>query len=141
MDNYLAPRSVRVILAEAENVSDQSYEITLGGDNNRQCWISRGSRKLLQASCDQFLSPDAFRPFWVSWADGSIQVGSGSSPSVESQFMYAGEVRGVSGRINYIGFATTDGANGEFRLWQRGIILQMSVCGEAMGLELPFAAI
>ena len=100
-------------------MTEQSFEIVLGGEGNQRSWISRGSNQILRAHIDRILSEDSFQPFWISWAGGNIQVGTGSTPSVATQFMYTHQSDEETRGIRFIGFATSDGANGEFRLWQK----------------------
>jgi len=114
-----ASRSVHIILSHEERITDRSFEIVLGGEGNRRSWISKGSSQILRAHINRILSEDSFQPFWISWAGDNIQVGTGSIPSVTSQFMYTSQSEGETRGIRFIGFATSDGATGEFRLWQK----------------------
>ena len=116
---FLAERSVHVILAPEDRVTEQSIEIVLGGDNNRGAWISRGGNRILKANIDMILSPHSFKPFWISWKGGNIQVGTGGTPNLKTQFMFAQLSGGATSGLRYVGFATGDGATGEFRLWQK----------------------
>ena len=126
---FTASHSVHIILSQEERITDQSFEIVLGGENNQRSWISRGSNQILRAHIDRILSEDSFQPFWISWAEDNIQVGTGSTPSSISQFMYTRQSESETRGIRFIGFATSDGATGEFRLWQkegmRGTIICM----------------
>ena len=117
---FTAPRSVHIILSQHERVTDQSFEIVLGGEGNQRSWISRGSNQILRADIHGSLSEDSFQPFWISWEEGIIQVGTGSIPNVaDTKFMFTRQSDEQTRGIRFIGFATSDGATGEFRLWQK----------------------
>ena len=110
---------MHIVLSHEERVTDRSFEIVLGGESNQRSWISKGSNRILRAHINRILSEDSFNPFWISWSGGNIQVGTGSEPNVASQFMYARQSDDDTRSIKFIGFATSDGATGEFRLWQK----------------------
>jgi len=108
------------MLTEEERVTPNSYEIVLGGSQNQQSWISRNLQHLVTAATNQILSQEEFRPFWITWEGGNIQVGTGRVQTGESRFMQWREPGGSFGaNVRYVGFATSDGAEGEFRLWRK----------------------
>nr|XP_009861615.2 C3 and PZP-like alpha-2-macroglobulin domain-containing protein 8 [Ciona intestinalis] len=118
--NFLtkASNNVHITLSSDESTSSDSYEIVLGGSDNTQSWISRNSQHLVTAATDQILSGEEYRSFWVTWVGGNIQVGTGIEQTSTSRFMQWREPsQGAS--ISYVGFATSHGAKGEFRLWKK----------------------
>nr|CAB3233265.1 C3 and PZP-like alpha-2-macroglobulin domain-containing protein 8 [Phallusia mammillata] len=115
-----ARNNVHLILTSQQSASSGSYEVVLGGSRNTRSWISRDSQHLVTAATNHILSDDEFRPFWITWTNGNIQVGTGKTENPESRFMQWREPNDVTREIIlYAGFATSDGATGSFRLWKK----------------------
>jgi len=112
-----ASENVHVVLTEVENRSSDAYEIVLGGYGNLQSWIERNGERLVTAATDQILSDAQYQSFWISWANGDLQVGRGRTVSEESRFMQWREPNGQVTVIN-VGFATDGGSEGDFKLWR-----------------------
>ncbi|CAK8682027.1 unnamed protein product [Clavelina lepadiformis] len=120
--NFLAKASnnVHIILSEEDHASSSSYEIVLGGSNNQRSWISRNFQHLVTAATDQILCEDEYRSFWITWTNGNIQVGTGRNQGTDSRFMqWRAPSDTETFKVNYVGFATSEGSSGEFRLWRK----------------------
>lgn len=52
------------------------YEIVIGGATNTKTWIRNSTYGVNEAEEDtpDILSPDEHRSFWISWANGLVQV-------------------------------------------------------------------
>ncbi|XP_006818919.1 C3 and PZP-like alpha-2-macroglobulin domain-containing protein 8 [Saccoglossus kowalevskii] len=113
-----AKNDVHIALSSLSMDMNDMYEIVLGGWLNTQSWIARskqGDHEVAVPSVE-ILSSDEFRSFWISWRNGTIQVGYGTAPIVESVFLkYYNDVPVVA---NYIGFSTGRQSKGEFK-WDR----------------------
>uniref|UniRef100_H2YPN1 Kazal-like domain-containing protein n=1 Tax=Ciona savignyi TaxID=51511 RepID=H2YPN1_CIOSA len=118
--NFLvrASNNVHVALSPEEGITNDSYEIVLGGAQNQRSWITRNSEHLVTAATDPIVSSTEFREFWVTLKGGNVWVGTGNKESSESMFMqWRNPTQGAP--VAYAGFATSAGATGDFRLWNK----------------------
>ncbi|MFT7798785.1 C3 and PZP-like alpha-2-macroglobulin domain-containing protein 8 [Arapaima gigas] len=104
-------------LSPSPRDSAEMVEIVLGGQQNTLSWISLGKMgdPVASASTPSILSWDEFRSFWISWKDGTVQVGHGPQPSNESVIVqWAGL---LPSQVQHVGFSTGWGSVGEFKIW------------------------
>ncbi|XP_078742084.1 C3 and PZP-like alpha-2-macroglobulin domain-containing protein 8 [Lampetra fluviatilis] len=114
-----AHNDARLALAPTHADSPDMLELVLGGQHNTRSWIAvgRSGPALASAATPDLLSWDEFRTFWVSWADGLVQVGRGQLPSPETVMVRWQAPRPL--RVNYVGLSTGWGSLGEFKIWRK----------------------
>ncbi|XP_077861526.1 uncharacterized protein LOC144341898, partial [Saccoglossus kowalevskii] len=96
---------------EGQDMPDM-YEIVIGGNKNTQSFIRRCmlcENEVVEETPD-ILSADEFRAFYVTWYDGYIKVGKRS----EEPFMEWQDPDPLP--VNYVGYTTGWGSEGEFQL-------------------------
>ncbi|CAH1794507.1 unnamed protein product [Owenia fusiformis] len=97
------------------DITQQTYEIVLGGNRNRNSMIRAKSRgpDMIRVKTDQFLNCTEMRPFWVSWANGNIEVGRGFVYGMD-RFMAWQDPSPHP--VNALSFATGWGSTAEWRI-------------------------
>ncbi|XP_061457145.1 C3 and PZP-like alpha-2-macroglobulin domain-containing protein 8 isoform X3 [Rhineura floridana] len=114
-----AHNNAHIALSSSPHDMAEMMEIVLGGQQNTKTWICTSKMGEAVASVESpgILSWDGFRSFWVSWANGIIQVGHGSSALNESVIVAWAAPQQLE--VKYVGFSTGWGSMGEFRIWRR----------------------
>ena len=85
MYNYLTFKvkscnDAHILLSNAvQDLSNNAYEIVIGGYENSLSAIRRGSlgANVVEASTPNIMNCDTFLPFWVRWQNKTLEVGSG----------------------------------------------------------------
>ncbi|XP_066492385.1 C3 and PZP-like alpha-2-macroglobulin domain-containing protein 8 [Tiliqua scincoides] len=114
-----AHNNAHIALSSGPHDMAEMTEIVIGGYQNSRTWISTSKMGEPVASAETagILSWDEFRSFWVSWANGVIQVGHGTSVLNESIIVTWVVPR--QPEVKYIGFSTGWGSIGEFKIWRK----------------------
>ncbi|XP_077993134.1 macrophage mannose receptor 1-like [Glandiceps talaboti] len=107
-----ASSDVHISLSANNYDTDPMYEIVIGGWGNTQSVIRRCIQcaNEVVASTIDIVSPTEFRAFWITFVNGKISVGKDG----ETAFMEWTDPDPLS--INYVGYTTGFGSNGEFIL-------------------------
>ncbi|XP_070537336.1 C-type mannose receptor 2-like [Ptychodera flava] len=107
-----ANSDVHIALSEFNYYVNDQYEIVIGGWHNTKSVIRRcldcGHEE--EVSTPQILSGSEFRGFWITFVDGTITVGKEGGEA----FMTWTDPNPMT--INYVGYSTGYGHDGEFRL-------------------------
>lgn len=98
-------RDVHVLLASDFLEQAAAYEVVIGGYNNQRVDIRRSMSGIILA---QEMSPeicncDEFLPFWVSWEDGIIEVGTGK---VHQHVLVSFNVANIDPEVKAISLST-----------------------------------
>ncbi|XP_044296930.1 C3 and PZP-like alpha-2-macroglobulin domain-containing protein 8, partial [Varanus komodoensis] len=114
-----AHHSAHIVLSSAPHDVAEATEIVIGGLQNTRTWISAGRMGDPVASEKTFgiLSWHEFQTFWISWADGLIQVGHGPPAPGEAVIVSWAAPRRQDPK--YVGFSTGWGSAGEFKIWRK----------------------
>ncbi|XP_060132471.1 C3 and PZP-like alpha-2-macroglobulin domain-containing protein 8 [Zootoca vivipara] len=114
-----AHHSAHLALSAGPHDMAEMTEIVIGGRQNAKTWISTSKmgEPVASAETPGILSWDEFRSFWVSWANGVVQVGHGPSVLNESVIVSWAPPRPPD--VKYVGFSTGWGSVGEFKIWRK----------------------
>ncbi|KAJ6664317.1 hypothetical protein lerEdw1_008536 [Lerista edwardsae] len=114
-----AHNNAHIALSSGPHDMAEMTEIVIGGYQNSRTWISTSKmgEPVTSAETAGILSWDEFRSFWVSWANGIIQVGHG--PAVLNESIIVTWVVPRQPEVKYIGFSTGWGSVGEFKIWRK----------------------
>ncbi|XP_060089087.1 C3 and PZP-like alpha-2-macroglobulin domain-containing protein 8 [Heteronotia binoei] len=114
-----AHNNAHIALSSSPHDLAAMTEIVMGGHQNTRTWISASkmSEPVASAETPGLLSWDEFRTFWISWADGLIQVGHG--PSVLNESVIVSWAAPRPPEVKYIGFSTGWGSVGEYKIWRK----------------------
>ena len=105
----MASNDVHITLADVKG-SDDTIEIVLGGWGNSKSVI-----RACHQNCEKthksggVLSKNSYRPFWISWFNSQIIVGTGTTVG-QNQLMSAN----IAQTVSYVGVATAWGSTGEW---------------------------
>src|SRR5688572_16793997 len=73
-------KDAHILLSSAvQDLSNNTYEIVIGGSENTISAIRRGSlgQNVVQESTPSIMNCDILLPFWVRWQNKTLEVGSG----------------------------------------------------------------
>ena len=112
----MACHDAHIALSRDKNDSANTYEIVIGGWGNTQSLI----RNCIQcnhmdtaANQNYPLDCSQYRPFWVSWTDNVIKVGTGHDVSI-NRFLFW-NVTSSPHAVNYLAVATGFGSTGTWK--------------------------
>ncbi|XP_077993135.1 C-type mannose receptor 2-like [Glandiceps talaboti] len=107
-----ASNDVHIALSPNDYDSNPMYEVVIGGWSNTHSAIRRCGlcAEEVYVVTDNIVSATEFRAFWITFVNGKISVGKDGEPA----FMEWTDPDPVD--INYIGYTTGWGSNGEFIL-------------------------
>ena len=104
---------VHIALRDTKS-NDQSIEIVIGGWSNSMSVLRN---KIQGTNLVEYkavlLDANQFKPFWVSWEDSQIKVGTGNDVG-QNTFMEAN----IAQAINHVGISGWPGAPGEWAIEQ-----------------------
>ncbi|XP_035694593.1 uncharacterized protein LOC118428599 [Branchiostoma floridae] len=105
--------------AQNQDLSDM-YEVVIGGWSNRKSVIRRSKLGAVQAEAQTpgINSPNQYRRFWITWADGTIAVGRGNEIDPFIQWVDPDPLN-----ISYAGYSTYMSSSGQWRFCSPGIRL------------------
>uniref|UniRef100_A0A670K9B6 C3 and PZP like alpha-2-macroglobulin domain containing 8 n=1 Tax=Podarcis muralis TaxID=64176 RepID=A0A670K9B6_PODMU len=114
-----AHHNAHLALSAGPHDMAEMTEIVIGGRQNAKTWISTSKmgEPVASAETPAILSWDEFRSFWVSWANGVVQVGHGPSALNESVIVSWAPPQPLD--VKYVGFSTGWGSVGEFKIWRK----------------------
>ncbi|XP_015280131.1 PREDICTED: C3 and PZP-like alpha-2-macroglobulin domain-containing protein 8 [Gekko japonicus] len=114
-----AHNNAHIALSSTPHDMTAMIEVVLGGHQNTRTWISASKMGEPVASTETpgLLSWDEFRTFWISWANGLIQVGHG--PSVLNESVIVSWAALHPPEVKYVGFSTGWGSVGEYKIWRK----------------------
>lgn len=109
------------ILSEHRNDSFSSYEIVVGGWGNTQSVIRECKQCVSMATASHSpLSCTEFRPFWVSWGNGTIRAGEGREVGAGTFMEWSDP---TSHPVNFLGISSWSGTITSWRYFKGTCIL------------------
>ena len=112
----MACHDAHIALSRDKNDNTNTYEIVIGSWLNRQSVI-RGCKQChhMHTAANQNYPLDCsqYRPFWVSWTDNVIKVGTGHDVSI-NRFLFW-NVTSSPHAVNYLAVATGFGSTGTWK--------------------------
>ena len=93
----------------------QTYEIVLGGWENKRSAIRYGGRGpvVAETATPELLDADDFRSFWISWEASTVEVGRGMKKGLD-RFLTWSAPPGQRHAVNCMSVSTGDGASGQW---------------------------
>lgn len=106
----------RILLSNELDQSTDSYQLIIGGNNNRVTaieLIKQGSSTVVRfKETFQILSCDHYRPFWLKWDESSIEAGQGLDVGDRRVISYENYYGTLN--IHALGITTSASTSGEW---------------------------
>lgn len=106
-----------ILLMQSNRTTEDSYELVIAGLQNSQSFIRDGQQGPALATtyhAESLLDCKEFRPFWVSWDEGNIRVGTGLIVDVNDFISYANTT--LTG-VKHVAIATGREAIGKWMIY------------------------
>lgn len=118
----LATNDAHITIGANAVAGDSVWEIVLGGWGNGKSVIrsSRAGKEVASVN-GKFHDGKNAKPFWISWSDEFIRVGTGNSAGF-NEFMKAPKTSNPNMQIQFMHFSTGWGSNG---VWKHGSCVEV----------------
>ena len=106
---------------------EKFYELVIGGWSNKKCAFRKVGYsgrvyRLTRANQDSYLSAGAFRPYWISWQNNFIRLGSGATVGKNVILSYPDRTKPM--KINHLAFGAVGVVSNQFKYYNGLLLLR-----------------